>query len=66
MSTIHMSFSVEHAEKYGLNEAIMIHHFQHWIEYNRTMKRNLIEGRTWTYQTQEEIAEAFLCAELYH
>jgi hypothetical protein len=59
MSTIHMSFSVEHAEKYGLNEAIMIHHFQHWIEYNRTMKRNLIEGRTWTYQTQEEIAGHF-------
>jgi len=59
MSTLHLSFSIEHAEKYGVDEAILIHHFQHWIEFNRTMKRNQYEGRTWTYQTQEEIAGHF-------
>lgn len=56
MSTLNHSFSVEHAEKYGVDCAILIHHFQFWIEQNRKMKRNFHDGRTWMYQTQKELA----------
>lgn len=47
------------AELYGIEESILIHHFQHWISYNQQLKRNFREGRTWTYQTGEEIAAHF-------
>lgn len=59
MSSLHHSFSTLHAETYGLEEAILIHHFQYWIEHNRELKRNFKEGRTWMYQTQKEIAAFF-------
>lgn len=52
-------FNVHVAEKYGINEAIMIHHFQYWISYNKRMKKNFIENRTWSYQTIEEVAGHF-------
>src|SRR5690606_18667906 len=53
------SFSVELAEKYGIECAILIHHFQFWIEQNQAMGRNYQEGRTWMYQTQKEIAAIY-------
>lgn len=59
MSSLHHSFDVDIAEKYGLEEAIMIHHFQHWIRLNKRKKINLHEGRTWTYQTVQDIADNF-------
>lgn len=51
----HHSFDITFAEKYGLVEAILIHHFQHWISYNKKLNRNFKEGKTWTYQTFDEI-----------
>lgn len=53
------SFDKHLASEYGIEEAIIIHHFQHWIEVNQRLKRNFIDGRTWTYQTREEIAANF-------
>lgn len=56
----HHSFDIDLAAKLGSVElAILIHHFQHWIKYNIRLKRNFKEGRTWTYQTREEIAAHF-------
>ena len=56
MSGIHHSFDIDLATIYGPNEAVLIHHFQYWIRHNRKLKRNLHKGRTWSYQTLEEIA----------
>lgn len=53
------SFSVELAEKYGIECAILISHFQFWIEQNQAMGRNYHDGRTWMYQTQKEIAAIY-------
>lgn len=58
-NSLHHSFDIDLAEKYGIPEAILIHHFQHWITINKRLKRNFHEGRTWTYQTLEEIAAHF-------
>lgn len=53
------SFSPSLAAKYGIIEAILIHHFQHWINHNQSLGRNKKDGRTWTYQTRKEIAAWF-------
>jgi hypothetical protein len=53
------AFDVHLATEYGIKEAIIIHHFQYWIEINQRLKRNRHEGRTWSYQTLDEIAAHF-------
>ncbi len=53
------SFDVEFARIYGVEEAVLINTFIHWIDYNRQMGVNYIDGRTWMYQTQEEIASRY-------
>lgn len=58
-SSPHHSFDIQLAAEYGIEEAIIIHHFQHWIRVNKKLKRNFINGRTWSYQKIEEIAAHF-------
>lgn len=57
--SIHHSFDIDLASKYGIEEAIIIHHFQHWISINARLNRNLHEDTYWSYQTCEEIAAHF-------
>jgi hypothetical protein len=63
LSSQHHSFDVHLAVEYGIEEAIIIHHFQHWIDYNMHKpngeKTSYREGRWWTYQTIDEIAAWF-------
>ena len=49
-------FDINVATKYGIEEAILIDHFQHWIEFEQRHKRNFHDGRTWTCRTLDEIA----------
>ena len=58
MST-HYTFSVEHAEKYGLNEAIMLHNFIYWLNINRANNHNYIDGRHWTYNSAKAFQNLF-------
>jgi len=58
-SSLHHSFDIAIAEEYGIEEAILIHHFQHWIMINKRMGTNKHEGATWTYQTQKWIIAHF-------
>ncbi len=53
------SFEPAHAQAYGLEEAIIIHHFSWWIEKNRVDGKNLFEGRTWSYNSYAGIAAHF-------
>lgn len=55
----HHSFDILIAAKYGVEEAILIHHFMHWIRINQMAKRNIRDGRCWTYQSRKEIALHF-------
>jgi len=59
ISSQHHSFDIALATQFSIEEAIIIHHFQHWIRINRMNKRNIKEGRAWTYQTRKEIADHF-------
>ena len=53
------SFSVEHAQQYGVDEAIMIHNFQFWITQNLANNRHQHDGRTWTYNSQVAYTHLF-------
>lgn len=55
----HFSIDIALAAAYGVNEAFLIHHFQHWIRINRDRSANFKEGRTWSYQTYQQIADHF-------
>jgi hypothetical protein len=59
MSTLNHNLCVAYAQKYGVDCAILISHFQFWIEQNQAMGRNFHDGRTWMYQTQNEIAAVY-------
>jgi hypothetical protein len=56
---LHHSFDTEHARLYGLTEAVLIANFQFWIVKNRANGENLIDGRTWTYNSVRAWAEIF-------
>lgn len=58
-SSQHHSFDILIATRYGVEKAILIHHFQHWIRLNRFKKINLYEGKCWSFQTREYIAGNF-------
>lgn len=53
------TFNIHHAKKYGIHEALLIRHFQFWIMHNFERGKNYIDGKTWTYQTHQEIADHF-------
>ena len=59
LSSQHHSFDIKLAAKYGVEEAILIHHFQHWIRINANAGRNFIDGKTWTYQKRKDIQSHF-------
>jgi len=59
MSASH-SFNIYYAQEFGIQEAIIINHFQHWIGINKRNKINNYEGRTWSYQTIKYIADHFI------
>lgn len=59
LSSQHHSFDIAIAAMFGVECAILIHHFQHWIRINRSCNRNVHEGRCWTYQTRKSIRAHF-------
>ncbi len=58
-TTLHHAFDVDLATLYGLEESIMIHHFQYWIRHAKSLGKNQHEGRTWWYQSIREISAHF-------
>lgn len=58
-SSQHHSFDVLLAKRFGIEEAILIHHFQFWIRINRFKKKNIIDGKCWTYQSRKDIQAHF-------
>lgn len=52
-------FDVDVAEKYGVDEAIILRHLQFWIFTNRANGKHFHEGRTWTYGSVRAFAEVW-------
>ena len=57
--SLHHSFDIKLASEFSVVEAILIHHFQYWINFNRQLKRNFHQDRFWSFQTLDEICAHF-------
>ena len=52
-------FNVEIAQKLGVNEAIIIRNFQHWLQKNKANNANFYDGRYWTYNSIAAFCKIF-------
>lgn len=59
ISSQHHTFDIALAVEFGIERAILIHHLQHWVRFNRKRNKNLKEGKCWTYQSKADIAAHF-------
>ena len=50
MRTAH-SFNIECATKWGVSEAVMLHHLTFWVAKNSANNRHIHDGYAWTYNT---------------
>lgn len=53
------SFSVEHAKKYGVDEAIFLNNLAFWIGKNKANDKHLYDGRTWSYNSARAFTRIF-------
>lgn len=53
------SFNIEYAQKYGLEEAILIGNMRHWITKNKANRKHIYDGRTWTYNSHKAFVEIY-------
>jgi len=52
-------FNVEEAQKYGIEEAIIIYNLRFWLFKNRANKKHEHDGYYWTYNSSRAFAEIF-------
>lgn len=52
-------FDVQVASKYGVDCAIIIANFQHWIARNAANNINYHDGRHWTFNSQKALVQIF-------
>lgn len=57
--SVHHSFNIEHAQLYGLREAVLIHNLHHWVSYHYANGTNHHDGRTWTYNSVKAFEDLF-------
>ena len=53
------SFDIDLAQKFGLNEAILLENIRFWIQKNRANESHFHDGRTWTYNSVAAFREIF-------
>ena len=53
------SFDVDHAVKYGVDEAIFLKNLIFWIKKNKANNRHFYDGHTWTYNSVKAYSELF-------
>jgi hypothetical protein len=52
-------FDVEHAKRWGVEEAIFLQNLIYWLRHNKANKKSQKDGHTWSYNTLEAFAELF-------
>lgn len=53
------SFNVHFAQKYGIEEAIIVHNFYFWLRKNIANEKHLHNGRYWTYNSNNAFTQLF-------
>lgn len=52
-------FDPDIAERYGVNEAIILHSIAFWVDINEKNERNYFDGRYWTYNSAKAFKDQF-------
>jgi DNA-binding PadR family transcriptional regulator len=52
-------FNTEDAEKHGVIGAIILSNLRYWVEKNKANRKNVHDGRYWTYNTLKAFSELF-------
>lgn len=52
-------FNTKIASLYGIEEAVMLHHFYYWIAKNAANEKNFNNGLYWTYNSKKAYAQFF-------
>ena len=52
-------FNSELATRYGIDEAVFIHNLYFWVAKNKANKKNIFDGKAWTYNTAKALTELF-------
>ena len=52
-------FDVDLAVRYGFPEAIILNHFEYWIELNEKNEKNFFDGYYWTFNSMKAMCEIF-------
>lgn len=53
------SFNVQFAQKYGIEEAIIVHNFYFWLRKNIANEKHLHNGHYWTYNSNNAFTQLF-------
>jgi len=53
------SFNTKLAERYGVEEAVLLNHLYFWIQHNAANKKHFHDGRYWTYNSAQAFTEIF-------
>jgi hypothetical protein len=53
------SFSVDDAQKYGVNKAILLHNLRFWLEKSKANADHIYEDHYWIYNTSKAFGELF-------
>lgn len=53
------SFDIDIAQKFGINQAIILNHLYFWIEKNRANEKHFHDGHYWTYSTTKALTKIF-------
>jgi len=52
-------FNAKEAQKYGVEEAILIHNIRFWILKNKANEKHFYDNRTWTYNSMSAFTKLF-------
>ena len=52
-------FNAEMAKLFGIDEAVFVHNVYFWIMKNEANKKNIFDGKAWTYNTARALTELF-------
>ena len=52
-------FDVEHAKRWGVEEAIFLQNLIYWLRHNKANRKGHKDGHTWSYNTLEAFGELF-------
>jgi len=56
---MHYSFDVQYAQKYGLEESIILNNLIFWIAKNKAGGKNYFDGHWWTYNSAKAFSRLF-------